>query len=562
MRRKRQLLAISFCLIIIIIGSYGENKLVKNNFNTTKQYEEACNTPLGKYPETITYTLGKMTGVNNSNMPAGDTYENNAYTRLLKEKLNVQNIDLFEALDGEYSNSVAMAISGKELPDVMLVDDYEYLKLLVANDMIEDLTKAYNKSASDRIKDIYSGYGSDILNSVTFNGKLMALPDTNIEHGPNMLWLRKDWMDKLGLAPPKTLKDAEYIIQQFIEKDPGGNGEGNTIGLVSSPELTSKQGYSYMTQTDIIFANFNSYPKQWIKDKDGNIVYGSVEPESKNALVHMNELYKKGILDRQFLLRGQNNIRELIINGQCGSFFGLWWAPNNPLTDSKKLNKNADWQPYMISTNADGSTSFATQNPSYKYVVVRKGFKNPEIVMKISSVLFDYLRCTDESLNELGQYYTENVDPTARPLGINVDYQDALKRSYENITATLNGKIEPYSLQLLEHSYFEQCKKYLDDPSGASAEDWAAYTSRITASSLLYNADIKKIKGAFYLQTETMSKIWWKLEELETQAYLKIITGEEPIEYFDEFVDEWYSEGGSKIIEEVTESYNKENHVN
>ena len=82
MRRKRQLLAISFCLIIIIIGSYGENKLVKNNFNTTKQYEEACNTPLGKYPETITYTLGKMTGVNNSNMPAGDTYENNAYTRL------------------------------------------------------------------------------------------------------------------------------------------------------------------------------------------------------------------------------------------------------------------------------------------------------------------------------------------------------------------------------------------------------------------------------------------------------------------------------------------------
>lgn len=562
MRRKRQLLAISFCLIIIIIGSYGENKLVKNNFNTTKQYEEACNTPLGKYPETITYTLGKMTGVNNSNMPAGDTYENNAYTRLLKEKLNVQNIDLFEALDGEYSNSVAMAISGKELPDVMLVDDYEYLKLLVANDMIEDLTEAYNKSASDRIKDIYSGYGSDILNSVTFNGKLMALPDTNIEHGPNMLWLRKDWMDKLGLAPPKTLKDAEYIIQQFIEKDPGGNGEGNTIGLVSSPELTSKQGYSYMTQTDIIFANFNSYPKQWIKDKDGNIVYGSVEPESKNALVHMNELYKKGILDRQFLLRGQNNIRELIINGQCGSFFGLWWAPNNPLTDSKKLNKNADWQPYMISTNADGSTSFATQNPSYKYVVVRKGFKNPEIVMKISSVLFDYLRCTDESLNELGQYYTENVDPTARPLGINVDYQDALKRSYENITATLNGKIEPYSLQLLEHSYFEQCKKYLDDPSGASAEDWAAYTSRITASSLLYNADIKKIKGAFYLQTETMSKIWWKLEELETQAYLKIITGEEPIEYFDEFVDEWYSEGGSKIIEEVTESYNKENHVN
>lgn len=564
MRKRWGLLAILFCFIIIAIGNYRENKVVKNNFNTTKQYEEACNTPFEKYPETIIYTLGKMTGVNNSNMPSGDTYENNAYTRLLKEKLNVQNIDLFEAIDGEYGNSVAMAILGKDIPDVMLIDDYQYLKLLVENDMIEDLTEAYNKSASDRIKDIYSGYGSDIFNSVTFNGKLMALPDTNIEHGPNMLWLRKDWMDKLGLAPPKTLKDAEYIIQQFIEKDPGGNGIGNTIGLVSSPELTSKQGYSYMTQTDIIFANFDSYPKQWIKDKNGNVQYGSVAPESKNALVHMNELYEKGILDRQFLLRGQNNIEELIINGQCGSFFGLWWAPNNPLIDSKKLDKNADWQPYMISTNVDGSTSFVTQNPSYKYVVVRKGFKHPEIVMKINSVLFDYLRCTDESLNELGQYYTDNVDPTARPLAINIDYQDALKRSYENITAALNDKIEPYSLQLLEHSYFEQCKKYLENPSIAPAEDWAAYTSRITASSLLYNADINRIKGVFYLQTETMSKVWWKLEELETQAYLKIITGEEPIDYFDEFVKEWYKEGGSKVIEEVSkevESYNQEKNI-
>lgn len=564
MRKRWGLLAILFCFIIIAIGNYREDKVVKNNFSTTKQYEEACNTPFGKYPETITYTLGKMTGVNNSNMPTGDTYENNAYTRLLKEKLNVQNIDLFEAIDGEYGNSVVMAILGKDIPDVMLIDDYQYLKLLVENDMIEDLTEVYNKSTSDRIKDIYSGYGSDIFNSVTFNGKLMALPDTNIEHGPNMLWLRRDWMEKLGLAPPKTLKDAEYIIQQFIEKDPGGNGKGNTIGLVSSPELTSKQGYSYMTQTDIIFANFNSYPKQWIKDKNGNVEYGSVLPESKNALVHMKELYEKGILDRQFLLRGQNNIEELIINGQCGSFFGLWWAPNNPLIDSKKIDKSADWQPYMISTNADGSTSFVTQNPSYKYVVVRKGFKHPEIVMKINSVLFDYFRCTDESLNELGQYYIDNVDPTARPLAINIDYQDALKRSYENITDALNNKIEPYNLQLLEHSYFQQCKRYLENPSIASDEDWAAYTSRITASSLLYNADINRIKGVFYLQTETMSKIWWKLEELETQAYLKIITGEEPIDYFDEFVKEWYKEGGSKVIEEVSkevESYNQEKNI-
>lgn len=52
---------------------------------------KAMHTPLGKYPETVTYTLGKIAGANNSNLPVGDTYENNAYTRYLKKILNIQN---------------------------------------------------------------------------------------------------------------------------------------------------------------------------------------------------------------------------------------------------------------------------------------------------------------------------------------------------------------------------------------------------------------------------------------------------------------------------------------
>lgn len=544
-------LIMSVFFIIFIIGCSSEFNVEKESINEIKQYEEACTTPFGRYPETINYTLGKMTGVNNSNMPSGDTYENNAYTRYIKEKLNAQNVDVFEAKDNEYNNMVNIAISSRNIPDIMLIDDYKYLKLLVENNMIEDLTEVYETCTSDRLKDIYSGYGSHVFDDITFNGKLMALPETNIEYGPNLLWLRKDWMDKLELKAPKTLKDVEYIIKQFIEKDPGGNGYRNTIGLVCSPEITSKNGYSYMVQTDIIFANFNSYPKQWVKDDNGNAVYGSVQHEAKDALAYMNKLYNEGILDNKFLLRAQNNIKELIVNGQCGSFFGLWWAPNNPLIESKRLNEKADWQPYLISTNQDGSTSFSVQNPSCKYLVVRKGYEHPEIVMKINSILFDYFRCTDDSLEEIGNYYKKNVDPTARPLGINVDYQDALSRCYENITDALNGKIDPYSLQLIEYSYYEQCRRYLQNKNDASVEDWAAYTSRITANSILHNADLKRVGGVFFGETDTMTRVWWKLEELETQAYLKIITGEESIDYFDEFVDEWYAQGGRKIVEEV-----------
>ena len=555
------LMLLYFCQSLV--GCFEVTQVSYNTSDFDTDYEEACTTPFGKYPETITYTLGKISGVNNSNMPEGDTYENNAFTRYLKEKINVQNEDVFEEPDINYNNMVAMAISENNLPDIMFIDDYDYLKLLVEKDMIEDLTHVYEKCASDRIKDIYNSYGHDIFESATFDGKLMALPETNIDGGPNMLWLRKDWMDKLNLDPPKTLEDAEKIISEFIKKDPGGNGEGNTIGLACAPEVTSEQGFSYMFQTDIIFSRFNSYPKQWIEDENGNIVYGSVASSAKKALSHMNELYEKGILDSKFLLRTQSNIQDMIINGKCGAFFSLWWAPNNPLMDSVKKDKNAHWQPYMIPTHNDGSTRFCMQNPSKKYVVVRKGYEHPEVVMKICSVLFDYFNSNNEDAKEIKQYYIDNVDPTARPLGINIDYKDAVIKCYKNISSVLNGEIESDTLQLIEYSYYEQVKRYLNNEQEATPEDWAAYTSRIDAGGLLHKSNVKTIETYFYnQQTETMSKLWWKLKDLEEETYLKIITGEEPIDYFDKFVETWYNEGGSKITEEVQNKIKADNDKN
>lgn len=555
------LMLLYFCQSLL--GCFDNSQITAVNFNMDKEYYEACTTPFGRYPETVTYTLGKISGSNNSNMPEGDTYENNAFTRYLKEKINVQNKDVFEENDGNYDNMVTMAISEENIPDIMFVDNYDYLKLLVEKDMIEDLSDVYEKCASDRIKDIYNSYGSDIFEGSTFNGKLMALPETNIDAGPNMIWLRKDWMDKLNLEPPKSLEDVENIINEFVIKDPGGNGPGNTIGLACVPEITSENGYSYMFQTDIIFSKYNAYPKQWIEDDNGNIVYGSVTDKAKSALSYMNKLYEKGILDRQFLLRTQKNIQDMIVNGSCGSFFSLWWAPNNPLMDCVKKDKNAEWEPYIIPTSDDGSTRFCQQNQNTKYVVVRKGYEHPEIIMKISSVLFDYFNSNNDSAREIKEYYIDNVDPTARPLGINIDYIDALTKCYKNISSVLNGDMESGCLQLLEYSYYEQVKRYLEDPENSTPEDWAAYTSRITAAGLLDNSNIKSVKTYFYNhQTKTMEKVWWKLEDMEKQAYLKIITGEEPIDYFDQFVDSWYREGGKQITDEVREEINKSRNGN
>lgn len=542
-------------LILCGCGDSGATPSTRENAETKEEYEAALytarTTPYGKYPEQLTYTLGKLSGANNSNLPDGETYENNAYTRLLNERLNVQNQNVFEAMDEQYTDSVTMVIAQNDLPDAMIVEDLDELQYLVDNDMIADLTDSYNNCMSDTIKNIYGSYGRDILDVVTFGGKIMAIPETNISDGPNLIWLRKDWMDALGLSAPRTLSDVEEIIRQFKEKDPGHNGAGNTVGLVCDTSLCGGCGYSSEYTLDIIFAAYGAFPKQWIYDEDGNVVYGSVQPEAKEALAHIHELYKEGILDQDFLMRTSSNLIELIVDGQCGSFFGPWWAPNNPLMQAVEQNKDAEWQPYLIATEKSGLTSYHTQNPSGKYIVVRKGYEYPEIACKIVSVLFDYLRYNDRDNQEIVDYYKENVDPTARPFAINVDYNNALQICYGELNHVFAGDKSADELNVLEYSYYEACESYLKDAENASAEDWAAYTSRITACKILNDGRTNKVESLYFGETETMVTDWWSLENLESDTYLKIVTGESSLDEFDRFVENWYQNGGETITKEV-----------
>lgn len=546
-------------IMLILAGCKSPAGFVSDdNEEYNARMEEARTTPFGAYPETIEYTLGKMTSVNNSNMPENDTYTDNAYTRYIKSVINVQNVDVFEANDSQYDTNVSMVISMGSLPDIMVVSSQDEVEQLVEAGLIEDLTESYNNCISDRIRKMYESYGDSLKDMVTYDGKIMALPETNITDGPNLVWLRKDWMDKLGLSEPHTIDDVVNIVKHFISEDPGNNGvdasgKPNTVGLAVDTDVTGECGYSSEFLLDIIFACFGAYPKQWIMNDDGEIVYGSVTDEAKEALSYINSLYNQGVIDNDFLLRTSTNICELIENGLCGSFFGPWWAPNNPLANAVSKNPDADWQPYLIATDSDGTTSYHSQNPCYKYVVVRKGYEHPEIAAKMISVMFDKVRfdCTDSE--EFKNYYQLNVEPTARPLSINVDYNNALSICYRNIDATISGRKNPDSLELLERSFYDACSEYIKNANKTSTQ-WAAYMSRIKACSLIAQDNIKVVDSLYFKTTDTMKSHWWRLKAKEKEAYLKIISGEEDISYFDTFVKEWNEQGGQTITSEVSQS--------
>lgn len=60
--------------------------------------------------------------------------------------------------------------------------------------------------------------------SASIEGKLYGIPFQKAV-ARNGVVIRKDWLDKLGLAVPKTTDELMEVAKAFTEKDPDGNGK-------------------------------------------------------------------------------------------------------------------------------------------------------------------------------------------------------------------------------------------------------------------------------------------------------------------------------------------------
>ncbi|HML48482.1 MAG TPA: hypothetical protein PKE04_17190 [Clostridia bacterium] len=187
--------------------------------------------PFGRMPETVTFTIGRSLATD-PKLPEGETIENNDLLRKVEDMLNVKMNVIWTTSDMNYAfeNKVNLLIASADIPDVLQINTSPYgmsiLRKLVDNDLIQDLTQVYEDYASDSFRDHHANAANIALKSVTYDGKLMAIPNlSDTESSIQIEWVRQDWLDKLGLAGPKTVDDLATIAQAFMGQDFDGNGQ-------------------------------------------------------------------------------------------------------------------------------------------------------------------------------------------------------------------------------------------------------------------------------------------------------------------------------------------------
>lgn len=506
-------------------------------------------------------TLGRQTAVD-PKLPKGDTYNSNAYTRAVDKKFNIKIKDKFEANGDDYKRQVSLAIASGDIPDMMVVSRDE-MKELYDNDLIEDMTDVYKDTGSKAIKEAYESYKNRPIEDGTFDKKLMGLPATAGDLGPSLFWVRDDWTQKLGIKLDAdgngaiTIDELHDLAKTFAEKNPGGTAK-NT-GIAIAPTVVSGSyggsGYSAMGIGDAL----GSHPGFWLKGADGKIINGTVTKETKDTLTLLNSWYKEGILDKQFGTRTWDDISAMMVNGETGIISGPWHIPDWNLFQAKEKNKDVSFKAYALE-NAQGKVETILNNPTGNFVVVRKGFKKPELAMKIINFIYDDMRNSPTAATdypEIAAYHASAVDGSTRPFNIEINPATELLDTVSDAKAVLDGQKTENDVKYPDtRSLIKTLQTYSKDPAAAKSTDWATYTSRIFGvNDVLVKVRneglLTEIDSPFFGNTKTLEEKGADMDKLREETFMKMITGAKPLSDFDNFVKQWNKQGGAQVTQEV-----------
>ncbi|MEC0137413.1 extracellular solute-binding protein [Paenibacillus macerans] len=527
----------------------------KDNQN---QASAADDGPLGKYDPAIEVSfvrdLSDVVENNVLGVLKGETIDNNRWTQLYEDELGIK-IKYDWVVKGsptsdQYLQKINVTLASGDLPDVIPVNATQ-LKQLADSDQIEDMTELYEKYASPFTKKVLSEEGTSVFDAATFDGKLMAVPQLESSMERAMyIWIRTDWLDKLGLKPPKTMADVLAISKAFTEGDPDGNGKKDTFGLGVTKDL-----WGGAMGLEGFMAGYDAYPNIWVEDASGKLVFGSTQPEVKKALQVLQDMAKNGQIDQEFGVKDGGKVSEQISAGKIGMEYGEQWNSIWPLQLNRDNDPNAQWQAFPIVSESGETPKVPLKFSTTRFFAVKKGAAHPEAVIKMFNL---HLEKNWGETAEFDKYFAPpeaesvwQLSPvTPYPVKKNVDAFRAIdaarkagdfstltgeaKTIQEKLEAYASGSSEGFALWGWERIYGEEGSMGIADQ---------------------YDKNNQFLREKFVgAPTPTMVERKATLEKLQNEVFVKIILGD-PIDKFDQFVADWKKLGGDQITQEVNEWY-------
>lgn len=359
-----------------------------------------------------------------------------------------------------------------------------------------------------------------------------------------MAW-RKDWLDKVGVTKvPETLEEVEDAFKRFRNDDPDGNGQKDTYGMTIGNSVLGG-----ITNWDEIFGAFGVIPAMF-NERNGQLVYGATLPETKEALKLLARWHQEELIDPEFVTDNGGKTFQKFYNGRIGYTNG----PINNIdptnaryigTQLKAVNPKAELINGLPPKGPGGQGAYSWPHANNRVVFGKHMEKEPEKMARIMQVLdtifSDEETATLVTIGVKGKHW-DVLDPAK-----GVENWWKYLPPYDNPTAWVK---EGISSQGMTGGAFDllRISPYIEDKYRTPV--------RRELNKLYYPTSFKYMDPLSIYQLETATN-YPDLGKLWPQALGQIVTGEKPIDYWDEFVKQWKASGGDEMTKEANEVYQK-----
>ncbi|NLN66237.1 MAG: hypothetical protein GX144_12695 [Clostridiaceae bacterium] len=455
-----------------------------------------------------------------------NTQDDSYKEKFLEDKFNID-LELIKlpsnSEDRKTQTNLIMSDS-KLMPDVIYfgsssAKEYEQWK---ASGLLVDLYPLL-KEYGNNIISYYEKMDQNMsaLFSTYEDGKMYRLIADVSEPGSTTTIVRQDWIQKFGMGEIKTLDDYVEYLKRSVEEDPDGNQQKDTVGLSG--------GKGEMMALYPFYSAYGVYPEEWFIQEDGSIKYGAVLPETKAALAAIQDAYSKGLIDPNLISGAKSFASELYPEGKCASFYtwAFFLTPSfSPLNDFKAKNPGGEYARLRPVSGPDG---FASDRPSDPfgsgYIAITSKCEDPATAMRLLDGIVEPEISIFIKNGEEGVDY-EMVDGEIKLL---TSKEEREEKGIRLFALVLERKDE-YNIEIgkLGNANFADQQK-------------AALPLRGKIAFLR-----EKVRPV-------ANEKWANLQALYNTTFWSIIAGEMPVDAFDDFVQEWYAQGGREVEMEANE---------
>lgn len=346
-----------------------------------------------KAKDTNTGDSGKPTEINvmvwdrgnNKFSDSSMTVTNNALTKYINDQVTKEKnvkVNFVSVARSGSDDKINAMMAGGNAPDLIMTYSRDIFGNFASQGGLTDLSSYL---ASDG-KNISKYIGKDTLGVGVLDGKQYALmTKRGIQITRHNAYIRKDWLDKLGLPVPTTTQQLIDTLYQFKQKDPGGLGAKNIPWGMGGTTDSEKFYLSFVNQ-------YVTKPYEgenlWVYQENQAVL----NPQAKAGLQEMNKLYNDGIISKDFAVDTKN---DKYISDISNGYVGFILDDTNAiygdrLTAAKKKVPNANYVVLNCFTGVNNEFKNVAEPTYGTYIMVpKKSSSKAKAVVKYLDWLAD-----------------------------------------------------------------------------------------------------------------------------------------------------------------------------